>query len=1053
MKKENFLVAILAISFVLTVSWQASAHWGILSNQDMANEFLLTEFDKKIDRSGESCFSLKVNSTYTSKTMAQFFVIANGQVVIDREIDLSKSPRINECIPSSNLIMGENLVEIFAGGDRLFYHVELAEHVLERTPELSIFFIEEDLILLSVKNSDQRSYSPVEIYVNGTLDHKVFFSGTRFRSLERISLEEGKNEIRAEFLGVEDWAMTEKAVEFKMSPIIGVAVISILLCSIAFLVFANKTLLKKAAYSPLILFTILITIFFVLEVFGLLSSTNFVLATVLVTAILIGMFERKLKTKDILEKINFRKKIKEISPLLFLLIGILIFSSFFFNMFTASYYSIWTSFYERQSITIAAAETIPSLDQFSFLGTKPFGYMSGYFFINAGVSWLTGLTTQQSYAIIMILAQIAFMASALLFFKSFKFKGNRIYIAVLALFLGGFVFSDFSFNIRHVISYALLLSSAFLVREGKPGKAGLMLGIGTFVQTPIFLMFLALLPIILTKKKQLRIAAKTILTGTIMALLLFLPTILGSGLPTQAEHNVWGYLWSIPLYGFFLDYLPLVILIALFIVPALYRKETKLNKFSTRVLIFLILFILVQLLVSYRINVVATIAFALFIGLTFPEKTLKNKMSEYSLSALCGVGIALMFLTTISFYPVPYSVQNAFEFVKTNTSTSANFLNEPYLGHAFILLSQRKSSADLAVEYANEQMIRDSFSFIKTGDKAILEKYDTEYVVNRSIFLDEKPVGNNLWFELLEFEELDKIYSNGLLFIHRERKKVALMDPASGTPNIVVYGDTRTRHDKHREVFAQIIDLAPELIINVGDLVEKGGRQSDWDAFDEIIGFDPVTMTAGNDLFRTPYWPVLGNHEYNGDPDGSNYLEHFDLPGNEKWYSFDYENVHFAILDSTRIYGGNTEDIIAQAEWLEVDLQASQGQDFIFVAFHHPVYAVSSHGDAPAFWGKGANKTGINFLELFEKYNVDAVFEGHAHSYEKFYSNGIYYIVTGGGGAPLAKQSKKSSCDCLQMFASELHVMNLELEGNTISITAVKPDGTILDGPFTITAS
>ena len=1053
MEKENFLIAILTIAFVLTIVWMASAYWGIFSNQDMSREFLLNEFDKRIEPGGESCFSLKVNSAYTSKTMSQFFVVTNGQVVMDREIDLSQSPRISECISSETFAMGENLVEINIGGDRLFYHVELAESVLKKTPEISIFFVEEDLVLLTVKNSDQRSYSPVEIYVNGKLDHKVFFSGTRFRSLERISLEDGKNEIRAEFLGVEAWTMAEKEPEFEMSPIIGVALISALLCAIAFLVFADKPLLKKAAYAPLVLFTILITIFFTLEAFGLLSSTNFVLAIALVTVIIIGIFESRFKVRDPVEKIDFRKQLKEISPLLLLLIGILVFSSFFFNMFTASYYSTWTSFYERQSITIAAAEAIPSIDRFSFLGTKPFGYMSGYFFVNAGVSWLSGLATQQSYAIIMILAQIAFMASALLFFQSFGFKGNRRYIAVLALFLGGFVFSDFSFNIRHVISYAMLLISAYLVREGKPGKAALMLGVGTFVQTPIFLMFLALLPIILTDKKQLRTAAKTILAGAIVALVLFSPTLLESGIPTQAEHNVWGYMWSIPLYGFFLDYLPLVVLIALFVAPAIYRRETKLNKFSQRVLAFLVLFVLVQLFVSYRINVVATIAFALFVGLTFPANTLKNKLSEYSLSALCGVGLALMFLVTISFYPVPYSVQNAFEFVKNNTSTSANFLNEPYLGHPFILLAQRKSSADLAVEYANEQMIRDSFSFIKTGDKKILEKYDAEYVVNRSIFLDEKPVGNNLWFEVLEFEELDKIYSNGLLFVHRERKKVALADPERGSPNIVVYGDSRTLHDRHREVFAQIIDLAPEAIVHVGDIVENGNSQADWDALDEIIGFDPETMTAGNDSLRIPYWPVLGNHEYNKDPGASNYLAHFDLPGNERWYSFDFENAHFAVLDSQAIVNGNTEDTLAQAEWLEADLQASQGQDFIFVSFHHPVYSESHHGDADEFWGQGANKTGINFVELFEKYGVDVVFEGHAHSYEKFYNNGIYYIVTGGGGASLSEQQKKSSCNCLQMYAAELHVMNVEINGKTASITAVKPDGTILDGPIEITAS
>jgi len=119
------------------------------------------------------------------------------------------------------------------------------------------------------------------------------------------------------------------------------------------------------------------------------------------------------------------------------------------------------------------------------------------------------------------------------------------------------------------------------------------------------------------------------------------------------------------------------------------------------------------------------------------------------------------------------AVSEGFVFVKDNSSTNSNVLNEPYLGHPLIYFAERKSSADLAVEYANAAMIDDSYKFLKEQDKSILKKYDIDYVVNRSMFLDEKPVGDNMYSRHIEFEFLDKIYSNYVLYVHWVDKKPA----------------------------------------------------------------------------------------------------------------------------------------------------------------------------------------------------------------------------------------------------------------------------------------
>ncbi|MAG22419.1 MAG: hypothetical protein CL943_03920 [Candidatus Diapherotrites archaeon] len=770
MQKNSFLITFIAVAIVLSLTLLGSLYWGQWATKSNHGEVFLLRFDKEIAVGEQACFTAKIQSNYDLPTIAAYSVIANDKVLGKGEVDLAQEQELGKCIASEDLSRGDNKVEILIGVHRLFYHVVLKENVERTTPTISVTQLENDTINIKVENNDALSYEPLEIFVNDKLDHRVYFSGENFESDERISLADGGNKVSVQFEGAEQTLTVSKERGFAMNPFLGILIVSALLCVLAFFVFPKQDLLEKLSYSILSFFTILMVVFFGLELGNALSAFNFLLIVSIITLVLALAFRKNFENKCPLGKKSLRDYLK-VSPLLLLLLFILIFSSFFFNMFTTSYYSSWTVFYERQSQTIMTQEEVPFTDSFSFLGTKPFGYMSGYFFINPGVSWLTGLDTQQAYAIIMILAQIAFIASALLFFRSYGFGDKRSYLALIALFLGSFMFADFSFNIRHVISYSFLFTSLFLLRKEKPLHSGIALGLGTFVQTPVLGMFIVALPIVLTKMQTIKTSVKALTVGIAVALVLFLPTLMRYGLPNQAQYNVWGYLWSIPIYGFFLDYLPLVALIALYIVPFILTKEIKVDKFAIRVGLFLTLFIAIQLFVSYRINVIATTAFALFIGLLFPKRLLENRLAEYSIGMLFAVTFALMFLITISFYPVVPAAQSSFKYISENTSTNANFLNEPYLGHQFIHLTQRKSSADLAVEYANEEMILDSFEFIKTENPAILDKYDIDYVVNRSIFLDEKPVGNNLWHETIEFEELDKIYANGLFFVHTVNKK------------------------------------------------------------------------------------------------------------------------------------------------------------------------------------------------------------------------------------------------------------------------------------------
>ena len=250
-------------------------------------------------------------------------------------------------------------------------------------------------------------------------------------------------------------------------------------------------------------------------------------------------------------------------------------------------------------------------------------------------------------------------------------------------------------------------------------------------------------------------------------------------------------------------------------------------------------------------------------------------------------------------------------------------------------------------------------------------------------------------------------------------------DTAQGVFSFAVYGDDRTNHTAHQSVVDRALTLAPDFILNTGDLVEDGRVIEQWDTFFDIE----------QELLRiAPFFPSLGNHERNS----SNYFDLFHLPNNERYYSFDYGNAHITALqvDGYEDYGVGS----AQYNWFVNDL-VSTAQPWKFVFFHYPPYSSGSHGD---------NSSVQSALgPLFEQYGVQIVFNGHDHDYERSLVNGVNYIVAGGGGAPL----RSVSGGPYTVYAeSTLHVVSISVDQHTLTSVGVRPDGTTFDG-FTITCT
>jgi 3',5'-cyclic AMP phosphodiesterase CpdA len=242
---------------------------------------------------------------------------------------------------------------------------------------------------------------------------------------------------------------------------------------------------------------------------------------------------------------------------------------------------------------------------------------------------------------------------------------------------------------------------------------------------------------------------------------------------------------------------------------------------------------------------------------------------------------------------------------------------------------------------------------------------------------------------------------------------------------VVIYGDSRTGIETHKKILALIMEKHPEAVFNVGDIVEDGRKPEEWPVFNEIT----KELRA-----NTNFYPVLGNHE----EDSPLFYSNFELPGNEQWYSVNFNKIHFTVLNSNKDLSVGSE----QYKWLENDL-ASVGKDIKFkvVTFHHPPFSTGKHG----YDEKGLS---LSISPLFEKYKVSAVFNGHDHDYERLEVGPVSYFVVGGGGAPLYPQVGKSdfsknflsvySYSVLERTKDELKVSVYDIDDRLIDVTTIK---------------
>ncbi len=257
--------------------------------------------------------------------------------------------------------------------------------------------------------------------------------------------------------------------------------------------------------------------------------------------------------------------------------------------------------------------------------------------------------------------------------------------------------------------------------------------------------------------------------------------------------------------------------------------------------------------------------------------------------------------------------------------------------------------------------------------------------------------------------------------------------PADDSKNpfsFVLYGDNRTNDDAHAAVVRQILQAPGDFLVNTGDLIEDGNVPILWQRFFDIEG----NLIRDRSLFA-----AVGNHELH-EASGANFLRYFgdddpSLNGIRKLYrTVRWENMRFFFLNGMDAFIGTDE-----RTWLDGELTKADAEPNLVwrvVVLHQGVWSSGPHGNNPRLAEAG-------IVDVFRSHHIDMILSGHDHIYERGESNGIKYVVSGGGGAPLYEIGKK--LPTTKKVESTFHFIETKVDGDKIAMTVRRSDGSLLE--------
>lgn len=243
----------------------------------------------------------------------------------------------------------------------------------------------------------------------------------------------------------------------------------------------------------------------------------------------------------------------------------------------------------------------------------------------------------------------------------------------------------------------------------------------------------------------------------------------------------------------------------------------------------------------------------------------------------------------------------------------------------------------------------------------------------------------------------------------------------------------------------------PRFALIGGDLAYATEKSTDdfsrWFTFISVISKE-LKDTSG---CKIPLITAIGNHEVmsrrfaQGEARAPFFFSLFAMPGPPGYNVLRFNDyLSLIILDSNHINPVAGE----QTEWLKEQLKSQENILHRFATYHVGAYP----SDRP-FRHKVSTIIRDNWVPLFERYGIQAVFENHDHTYKRTYpliddsyaSNGIVYFGDGTWGTTPRIPKEASQTTYLAKTASIRQVLHVELTKTKQIFTAIAINGEIVD--------
>jgi 3',5'-cyclic AMP phosphodiesterase CpdA len=243
--------------------------------------------------------------------------------------------------------------------------------------------------------------------------------------------------------------------------------------------------------------------------------------------------------------------------------------------------------------------------------------------------------------------------------------------------------------------------------------------------------------------------------------------------------------------------------------------------------------------------------------------------------------------------------------------------------------------------------------------------------------------------------------------------------PALEEPfTFAVIGDFGTGMPAQHEVAARMCRWRAnkpfDLVITTGDNVYDHGHPDDFPA----KFFEPYRCLLDEGV---RFHASLGNHDVETDGGRPQLQEPaFGMKGRN--YVVREGGVRFVIADSNPL----------DKSWLRRAAARREGDRWVVVAFHHPVYSGGTeHGSTVGF---------EDVSRMLARRDVDLVLNGHDHIYSasRRMEGGVRYVVTGGGGAPLYGCTSRSY---IRRCVSRHHFLYVTASEEELRVRAVPRNG------------